>query len=226
MKKPPTSFLSLWLLLCLVTFSWSADKDHFFFHAGIDLDKDGQERTLGDRIPLIFVHGFRAEDAKKIKDDVHITFSFFRNHLVKRVKRGDAPFEVLAPYHYVYSPNKPYPLLGVDFAERMNKKFPGRALILVTHSAGALVARYAKKANIDSVISLSPAHGGSPGASIMWGNKTVLESGRLGKEGYETIVETLKTMGVKDSIAKSLAWDNADQVISKKDQKKAKKVRN
>lgn len=196
-----------------------AEPEFYFFPSGIDLQSDGSQRPLDGRVPVIFVHGFRSEDLK-LKNDVHITFSFLRNFLVKRVKKGLDPFAYLAPFHYVYRPGAPYPELGRAFGSRMRAKFGDQKVLLVTHSAGALIARYAQDLSIEAVISMAPAHGGSPGASIMWGKESLQESGRLDQEGMQTLKETLRTMGVEAPISKSLAWDNADQVITSEDQEK------
>ncbi len=138
---------------------------------------------------------------------------------MKQINRGKKPFEHVFPMHYRYAPSKPYSELGKDFAKRIRNLIGDIPCILIVHSAGALIGRFAAEAGLSvaAMIGLSPAHGGSPGASIMYANEALLKDKKVDEEHYQILVKTRQEMGVDDAVSRSLAWDNSDQAMSKED---------
>jgi hypothetical protein len=195
-----------------------AKEDHYFLQDPADVDDAGRLREPGDRIPVVFVHGFLKDDLE-LERKIHIVFSFLHGRFVKKVNRGQDPFELVFPLHYRYRPDDHYRELGRKFAARFKERFGEVPCILVVHSAGAMIGRWAADAGllVLAMVGLAPAHGGSPGASLMYSNRKLLKEERVGEDHMDVVEQTLKEIGVPDPAARSLAWDNTDGAISKAD---------
>lgn len=198
-----------------------AEDAYHFIQDPADVGPDGALRPPGDRLPVVFVHGFMKDDLQ-LERKIHIVFSFLHGRFVKKVNRGEDPFEYVYPVHYRYRPDGHYRDLGKQFAERYKERFGEVPCILFVHSAGAMIGRWAADAGllVLAMVGLAPAHGGSPGASLMYANRKLLTDGRVEEPHMEVVEKTLKEIGVPDPAARSLAWDNADGAIAPGDAKK------
>lgn len=196
----------------------AAANQYYFLQDPADVDDAGRLREPGDRIPVVFVHGFLKDDLE-LERKIHIVFSFLHGRFVKKVNRGEEPFEYVFPLHYRYRPHDHYKVLGEEFAARFKERFGEIPCILVVHSAGAMIGRWAAEAGllVLAQIGLAPAHGGSPGASLMYASRKMLADGRVGEDHMDVVEQTLREIGVPDPAARSLAWDNADGAISAAD---------
>lgn len=192
--------------------------EYFLFQDPTDIGADGQLRPAGERIPVFLVHGFLKDDLEHERK-IHVVFSRLNSQWIKQRNRRVDPFEYAAPLHYRYRPNKSYADLGREFARRVKELIGDIPCILYVHSAGALIARYAATEGLPilAVVGLAPAHGGSPGATLMFANRKILEDGRVEPEHFEVMERTLKEMGVPVEASRSLAWDNADGVLSRQE---------
>jgi hypothetical protein len=190
--------------------------EYFFFQEPADIAPGGVLREPGERIPVFLIHGFMKDDLKHERR-IHTVFSFLHNIWVKQVNRKKDPFEGVFPVHYRYRPDRSYKEIGEDFAHNVKETFGEVPCIILAHSAGAMVARYAGAAGLPivAVVGLSPAHGGSPGASMMYANRKILEDGRVNADQFRVIQKTLREIGVPDICARDLAWDNVDGGFTK-----------
>lgn len=196
-----------------------AAADHVFIRHPNDVAEDGSPLPLGDRVPVLFVHGLLADDLV-LRTKVHPAFSVLWGYLGNAQATGKEAFKDLMPVLYNYTPTKPYRQLGAEFAARVKERWPDRTIVVVAHSAGALLTRWASTAlSIGAVIGIAPAHGGSPGASIIFANEKIMTEGRITKEHYETFQETRAGMGLPEEVTRSVTWDNADKVITEKEEK-------
>ena len=224
MPRLPKLLLALLVasLAPLVAAQDAPKKDDFYFlQDPADVDGTGRLRPPDGRIPVVFVHGFLKDDLE-LERKIHIVFSFLHGRFVKKVNRGHDPFEFVFPIHYRYRPDAHYRELGREFAARFKERYGEIPCILMVHSAGAMIGRWAADAGllVLAQVGLAPAHGGSPGASLMYSNRKLLEDGRVGSDHMDVVEQTLKEIGVPDPAARSLAWDNADGAISPADMKK------
>lgn len=195
------------------------DPDHYLFQDPADVDEEGKPRPMGNRVPVIFVHGMTADDLVP-KRETHVTFSILGTMFHNDRKRGHDPFEKVYPLHYNYAPYKPYEELADDFVARLLPQVGDRNVIILCHSAGALLARWtAGRLPIVAVVGIAPAHGGSPGASLCFTNRKIVTEGPFEEEHFETAKETHRTVGLPDDVLRSVAWDNSDGVVSERAQK-------
>ncbi len=194
------------------------EPDHYVHRDPYDVTAEGDPRPLGTRIPVVFVHGLMQDDLV-LEDKIHVVFSVLRGRFEAAVARELDPFETVMPVYYRYRPDRPYRELGEQFAARMNERFPGRTLILVVHSAGALVARWAGPSlDIAAVVGMAPAHGGSPGASMIFASHKIVEDGKVAEEHFQTYAETRSAMAkLSEPVLRSVAWDGVDGAISDSD---------
>lgn len=170
---------------------------------------------LGDRQLVVVVHGI-ADEFLDVPDEPHNAWMGFRAALGLHAV-NPAAFAKKKIFYYQYRPDKPYDQLGADFAGLIQDEYPGKSVLVVAHSAGALLARHASRyLEIEAVIGIAPAHGGAQGASLMLANDGLFD--RIGEEHRATMEAARQRFGVSDEVIRSLAWENKDGAISSADQ--------
>ncbi len=188
-----------------------------FVRDPFDVGDDKDPRPLGKRVPVLFVHGM-SKDYLAVSKTIDLAFSALHGKLAKLDERGQEPFRTVMPLYYNYAPDRAYPVLANELVEELRTRYPAPHYIFVVHSAGALLARHAAASiKVAAVIGMAPAHGGSPGASLMYANEAARS--KVGDDHYETLVATRTNLGVPDETARSVVWENTDGVLTPEDRK-------
>jgi chitodextrinase/pimeloyl-ACP methyl ester carboxylesterase len=121
---------------------------------------------LNGRIPVILVHGAGSDERPAT-----MNYWFWWGEEYFNNARYNGMFKV---YRYVYDSSKHISDNGTAFANFVNKKLSGQRVLIMAHSMGGLVARYALntdttlRGNTIKLITLGTPHLGSPGADPSW----------------------------------------------------------
>jgi hypothetical protein len=137
-----------------------------------------------ERLVVIFVHGLHpmfldGHWANPLQGNAALPWKAFSTALAMRFAKGKYPTWDTEFFYWGYRPTRPYPELAREFASVVEAVLPGRRLVLVTHSAGALIPRFARGQgllpDLEAVIGVGPAHGGVQGASMILADDSIEE---------------------------------------------------
>jgi pimeloyl-ACP methyl ester carboxylesterase len=139
------------------------DQNDFYYSPG---DATGKETPLGDRIPLILIHG-DGGDKRPFTNNRWVWWINFLN-----TKPYSDYFKV---YRYVYETDRSIIYNGTVIIDFINnwEEFKNRRVLLLAHSMGGLVSRYAMNNDefgnkVINLITLGTPHLGSPAANPPW----------------------------------------------------------
>ena len=216
-----------------------------------DTDEMGNKHPLLDRMPVVVVHGYSRHYSERMLLAGQLTWRTLRAR-VRGMRRGGLPGRYprdgLKFFFYYYQPRKPYPDLAREFADRIAQGFfpeggfpegviPPKKIVILAHSAGALLARYAAtdprlKDRVHAIISLAGAHRGSIQASLATAHGLERRPG-MTPEMLEALAEVREAAGIdprvysedpstrvaceddaRCRVVTSLAYDNYDGAIS------------
>jgi hypothetical protein len=165
--------------------------EYFFFPDAGDVDDQGRQRPLGDRIPVVLVHGYSQYYRSALAFAGGYTWRGFRSALGRARRRQAAEGEAaqavppgprlastdtMKVYYYHYRPDAEYPVLAAAFADRLAEGLLGqlgaRKVIFMAHSAGTLMSRYAAadpriQPRVAGILTLAGVHRGSVQASLV-----------------------------------------------------------
>jgi len=185
----------------------SADPSQNDFYFDDHGQATNEDTPLGDRIPVILVHG-NGGDNKPYSLNYWYWWSRDYFNAPEHVGR----FKV---YRYVYYSSRHIAENGTQFAAFVNSypELQGKRIIIVAHSMGGLVSRYALNTNQElrqktiRLITLGTPHLGSPGANPCWVYATA--------EDYtdEEVVEWICTIAFNGTSGDfDLSWYNRNEV--------------
>jgi pimeloyl-ACP methyl ester carboxylesterase len=124
---------------------------------------------LGNQIPVILVHGSGSD----LRVDTLNYWRWWCGDQYFNSTENSAKFKV---YRYVYDSSRHISENGSDFAQFITKypEFQGRKIVIMAHSMGGLVARYALNVSADlrtmtvKLLTLGTPHLGTPIADPTW----------------------------------------------------------
>ncbi len=161
----------------------STQHGDFYFDPGPAVGEATKNATLtDDRIPVILVHGMSGD---KKTDSLNYWYGWANADTAAagaqlgRFNEADMKYKFRV-YRYVYDSRRPIGDNGADFAAFVNQfyqsnpAFSERQVVILAHSMGGLVARYALNTDstfrdkVHRLVTLGTPHLGSPGANPTW----------------------------------------------------------
>ncbi len=142
----------------------------------VDVDAEGRPRPLGDRVPVVVVHGYSRLYVNLLELAASETWRPFRAALAEATGRDPASTAAMKVFYYHYRPVEPYPVLARQMAERLRDELlvrqGARRVVFLAHSAGTLMARYASAEpgfgdRVAGIVTLAGIHRGSVQASLV-----------------------------------------------------------
>lgn len=136
---------------------------------------------LKGRVAVVLVHGYGKPYVNFTGFAGAFTWTGFLNAWKKSLPEGsgteDGPAGPAKLYHYVYRPVRPYPEMAAELADHLVDELltgpdAARQLVLVAHSAGTLMSRYAAadpriSPKVAGIFTLAGIHHGSVQASLV-----------------------------------------------------------
>lgn len=152
--------------------------DFRFFPSRLDVDAEGRQRPLGDRVPVVVVHGYSRWYVTLLDLAMGRTWSGLRAALGRARQDPALSLDDVKIYYYGYRPTKPYPELAAEMADRVIPELFGddapaeRKVIFLAHSAGTLMSRYTAadprlEGRVAGILTLAGIHRGSVQASLV-----------------------------------------------------------
>ncbi len=173
---------------------------------------------LGDRTPVVLIHGFRPSHTP-------LPFAPERDKsfaVLRALPAYKKSFGRLKYYRFAYRPWMALPDLAREFTSIVSARFASksRPMVIVAHSMGGLVARYAVAdprlaGRIAGIITLASPHHGSVAASGMEANANIAE--RIGQRNLLVLRQAHKYYPDSPGM-RSLRFDNFDGSIDREAQ--------
>lgn len=205
-----------------------------------------EERPLEGRVAVVLVHGYGKLYQRLPGVAGALTWTGFVGALEQSQAEGLSATEDLKLFYYNYRPVKPFPELAAEFADQLVERLltgpdAARKVILVAHSAGTLMSRYAAadpriQPRVAGIFTLAGIHRGSVQASLVTargleerpgltpGDLELLEElrGELGVDPRITHPDPAERLPCEDdptcAVLESIAYDNFDGSITPEDQ--------
>ena len=151
----------------------SAQFGNFYYSSGESTQESTQ--LTDSRIPIILVHGMSGD---KKQDSLNYWYGWCNN--ANGRFNDDAMRSKFKVFRYVYDSRRPIADNGMAFAQFVNQYYQlhnelsERQVVIMAHSMGGLVSRYALNTNsefrgkVHRLVTLGTPHLGSPGANPTW----------------------------------------------------------
>lgn len=135
-----------------------------------------------ERLAVVFVHGLdtmflegKTWSPYQLASD--LPWKLFASAILGRQVMLRNPTRKVEYFYWGYRPTAPFPVLAEDLAFAVREVLGDRPLVLVTHSAGALLPRFAHGEgllpSLRAVIGIAATHGGVQGASFILADESI-----------------------------------------------------